>query len=77
MAPKAGLSRVIDMKTHDAQPSPLLLTVDQAAATLAVTPAAVRKWVWQRRMPAVRVGRLLRLRQADVARVATDGLPPR
>ena len=54
---------------------PLLLTVDEAAQALAVTPAAVRKWVWQRRLPAVHVGRLLRLRHADVARVATDGLP--
>ena len=56
---------------------PLLLTVDQAAEALAVTPAAVRKWVWQRRLPAVHVGRLLRLRQADVAKVASEGLPNR
>ena len=48
-----------------------LLTVDQTAELLACTPAAVRKWVYQRRLPAVKVGRLTRIRAQDVAAFIT------
>jgi excisionase family DNA binding protein len=43
-----------------------LYTVDQAAARLAVTPAAVRKWIHQRRLSCVKVGRLTRIRERDL-----------
>lgn len=42
------------------------VTVDQAAERLACSPAAVRKWLYQRRLPAVKVGRLTRIREADL-----------
>ena len=45
-----------------------LLTVKQAAALLACSEAAIRKWVYQRRLPMVKVGRLTRLRHADLER---------
>jgi excisionase family DNA binding protein len=43
-----------------------LLTVDQAAACLAVTPSAIRKWIHTRRLASVKVGRLRRIRQRDL-----------
>lgn len=52
-----------------------LLTVEEAARMLACTPAAVRKWLYQRRLPCVKVGRLVRLRFEDIQRVVTEGLP--
>ncbi len=53
-----------------------LLTVRQAATLLACSEAAIRKWLYQRRLPVVKVGRLTRLRKADVEAVANKGLPP-
>ncbi len=43
-----------------------LLTVKDAAQLLAVSEAAIRKWLYQRRLPAVKVGRLTRIRAADL-----------
>jgi excisionase family DNA binding protein len=51
-----------------------LLTVEDAARLLSVTPSAVRKWMYQRRLPVVKLGRLTRLRLEDVERAATVGL---
>jgi excisionase family DNA binding protein len=53
-----------------------LLTVEQTAQLLAVTPAAIRKWLVQRRLPKVKVGCLTRLRQSDVEAVIARGLAP-
>jgi len=43
-----------------------LLSAKQAAEVLACSEAAMRKWVYQRRLPAVKVGRLTRLRAKDL-----------
>lgn len=43
-----------------------LLDVKEAASLLGCSEAAVRKWVYQRRLPAVRVGWLLRVRVTDL-----------
>ena len=43
-----------------------LLDVKEAAALLGCSEAAIRKWVHQRRLPAVRVGRLVRFRRQDL-----------
>jgi excisionase family DNA binding protein len=53
-----------------------LMTVKEAAETLAVTEAAIRKWLYQRRLPCVKVGRATRLRRQDVEAVVTQGLHP-
>ena len=45
-----------------------LLTVRQAAERLAVSEAAIRKWLYQRRLRGVKVGRLTRLRVSDLER---------
>ena len=51
-----------------------LLSVDEAAAMLSCSPAAIRKWVYQRRLPVVKVGRLMRLRRRDLEEVVAHGL---
>ena len=56
---------------------PQLLTMEEAAKTLAVTEHAIRKWISQGRLPAVKLGRLTRLRLEDVERVMSEGLHPR
>jgi excisionase family DNA binding protein len=38
-----------------------LLTVREPARLLACSEAAIRKWIYQQRLPAVRVGRLIRI----------------
>lgn len=42
-----------------------LLTVPEAAALLRVKPSTVRAWTGQRRIPFVKVGRLVRIRRSD------------
>ncbi len=54
---------------------PELLSVAQVAERLSVTEAAVRKWLAQRRLPVVKLGRLTRLRVCDLETVVTHGLP--
>jgi excisionase family DNA binding protein len=53
-----------------------LLTVRQAARLLACSEAAIRKWIYQQRLPAVKVGRLIRIAERDleifVGRVELD-----
>jgi excisionase family DNA binding protein len=51
-----------------------LLTVKEASELLACSKAAIRKWIYQRRLPRVKVGRLTRLRQRDVEALVTKGL---
>ncbi len=54
-----------------------LLTVKEAAQRLACTEAAIRKWLRQRRLPAVKIGRLVRLREADLEAAIAKGVRPR
>jgi excisionase family DNA binding protein len=53
-----------------------LLTVKEAAQRLACSEAAVRRWLYQLRLPAVKVGRLVRLRAKDLEAVITKGVRP-
>jgi len=50
-----------------------LITVEDAAKLLSCSPAAVRKWLYQKRLRAVKIGRLTRLRLADIEHVASAG----
>jgi len=50
-----------------------LVTVKEAARLLACSEAAIRKWVFQRRLPVVKVGRLTRLRQRDLEAFIAGG----
>jgi excisionase family DNA binding protein len=52
-----------------------LISVKEAAGLLSCSPAAIRKWIYQRRLRAVKVGRLTRLRLADLEQLVVEGLP--
>ena len=43
-----------------------LLTVQETASILKVSPVTVRRFIKSRRLPAVRVGRALRIKREDV-----------
>jgi excisionase family DNA binding protein len=43
-----------------------LLTIAEAASLLRLKPSTVRAWVLRRKMPFCKVGRLVRIRRADV-----------
>lgn len=45
-----------------------LLTVKQAAKVLACSEAAIRKWIYQKKLPAFRAGRLVRVSEEDLRR---------
>ena len=55
--------------------APQLLSIAAAAVLLGATEAAVRKWLAQRRLPVVKLGRLTRLRLSDLEDVVKHGLP--
>jgi excisionase family DNA binding protein len=55
-----------------------LLTVAEAASLLRLRPSTMRAWVLRRKIPYVKVGRLVRLRRADVeALIAASVVPAR
>ena len=53
-----------------------LLSIDAAAAELAVHPGSLRRWIAQGRCPCVRLGRAVRLRRADLDRLIAANLRP-
>lgn len=52
-----------------------LLTVADVAAALKVSERAVRRWIADGDLPVVRLGRAVRIRPPDLARIARNGLP--
>ena len=71
--------RAVDVATHDEKGGRVdqLVTVDDAARMLSCTPAAVRRWLSEKRMKRIKVGRLTRVRASDIADVIAHGLPER
>jgi excisionase family DNA binding protein len=64
-------------KTYDG-PQRALVTVQEAARYLAVSVSTLYGWVWQRRVPFIKMGRALRFDPADLeAFVEADKLRPR
>lgn len=53
-----------------------LLTVEEFAAALGLSPRTVRQWVWMRRVPFIRVGRAIRFRPETVDAILTRGTVP-
>lgn len=49
---------------------PTLLTVAEVASRLRCHPHTVRRWIWSRKLSAVRVGDLVRVREEDLERLA-------
>ena len=54
-----------------------LLDVNEAAAILAVRPATLYQWAYQRRIPVVKLmGRALRFRESDLQKLIAEGIRP-
>jgi excisionase family DNA binding protein len=43
-----------------------LLKTKEAAQLLNLSESTIRQWIWQRRLPVVRIGRAVRLRREDL-----------
>jgi excisionase family DNA binding protein len=52
-----------------------LLNLRDAAARLGCSPLSLYEWIRLGRMPAVRLGRAIRIRRTDVEGVIQNGLP--
>ena len=53
-----------------------LLSVPQFADALGVTPACIRRWVLERKITTVKLGRLIRVPASEVDRLVSSGLRP-
>ena len=54
-----------------------LLRVNQFAAVLEVTPACIRRWLLERRITAVKIGkRLIRIPASEAQRIINEGIRP-
>jgi excisionase family DNA binding protein len=53
-----------------------LLTVPQFSERLRVTVACVRRWLLERKIAHVKVGRLVRIPEGEVDRLLTQGFRP-
>ena len=53
-----------------------LLSIKDAAGSLACSEAMLRKWIHQGKLPRVEVGRLTRIRQSDIEAWVRVGLQP-
>lgn len=53
-----------------------LLSVPQFANALGVTPACIRRWILERKIATVKLGRLIRIPSAEVERMISSGLRP-
>jgi len=53
-----------------------LLTIEEAAERLGVTPRMIRRLTTSRRLPFVKVGRLVRFREADIAHCVDEWTVP-
>jgi excisionase family DNA binding protein len=54
-----------------------LYTVPEAAEALRVTEAAVRRWIFERRLTIVKIGSAVRIEEAEIARFIEAGRQPR
>jgi excisionase family DNA binding protein len=53
-----------------------LLSVPQFANALGVTPACIRRWILERKITTVKLGRLIRVPDSEVERLVNSGLRP-
>jgi len=59
-----NLTRMEGFMTHEKMQG--LLKASEAAQLLNLSENTVRQWIWQRRLPVVRIGRAVRLRRQDL-----------
>lgn len=53
-----------------------LLTINQAAKALNISPATVRSWRLRRRISVIKVGRAVRIPRTEIDRIIRQGLQP-
>lgn len=53
-----------------------LLTTEEFADALGLSPKTVRQWTWTRKVPFVRVGRAIRFRPETVEEILNRGSVP-
>jgi len=53
-----------------------LLTVPEAAGLLRLQPSTIRSWILNRRLPFVKLGRVVRIRKADCDSLVTESTVP-
>jgi excisionase family DNA binding protein len=53
-----------------------LLTVPEAAALLRLKPSTIRAWVCQKRIPYVKLGRLVRIKRTDAEAIIQANIIP-
>ncbi len=54
----------------------VLFTVDAVAKVLSVTPACIRRWIFERKIATIKLGRLVRIPPNEVQRLIQSGLRP-
>jgi excisionase family DNA binding protein len=57
-------------------PEVTLLSVPQFADALGVTKACIRRWILERKITTVKLGRLIRVPASEVERLVNSGLRP-
>jgi excisionase family DNA binding protein len=53
-----------------------MLTVDQAADRLGLSPATIRAWVWRRKIQYTRIGRAVRISETVIDQLLERGTVP-
>jgi excisionase family DNA binding protein len=53
-----------------------LLSVKEFACTLNITVACVRRWILERKIETIKLGRLIRIPTSEVERLVNSGLRP-
>ena len=53
-----------------------LLTVEQAAQMLSLRPATIRDWIWRRKIETIRIGRAVRIPEAQIEALIERGTVP-
>jgi len=64
------------MQTDNSAVHSSLLTIAESAALLRVKPSCIRRWIWERKIAIVHVGRLVRVPHAEVNRIVQQGTRP-
>jgi excisionase family DNA binding protein len=54
----------------------ILLSVPQVAERLGVTRACIRRWILERKITTVKLGRLIRIPASEIERLVNTGLRP-
>jgi excisionase family DNA binding protein len=72
---RIGQPRLADLAAL-LQSLPLFMTVAEAAEALGVTQSCIRRWILERRIATVKIGRLVRIPASEIQRIIESGLRP-